>query len=167
MNRRIIAAMPLISLLLFLFFGLFDDNWSLGASFFFLIPISWVLLSRHPWKRLSEIMPLVALAVFLWIGFGFDVWHPTWLIFLSVPLVNMIVERKITMRKAVGIVISATYIAIGLITDIWHPTWIMFLLIPIINTIFFPPQSSILYAKGSIRSKIRHYVIDEEKEDNE
>ncbi|HRX45020.1 MAG TPA: hypothetical protein P5091_03160, partial [Acholeplasmataceae bacterium] len=99
MKKRIIAAMPLISLMLFLFFGLYDGNWSLGASFFFLIPISWVLLSKKPLKRLSDIMPLVALAVFLWIGFGFKIWHPTWLIFLAVPLVNLIVEKRIDARK--------------------------------------------------------------------
>jgi hypothetical protein len=29
MNKRIIAAMPLISVMLFLFFGLYQDNWSL------------------------------------------------------------------------------------------------------------------------------------------
>src|SRR3989339_785442 len=81
MNKRIIAAMPLISVMLFLFFGLYKNNWSLGATFFFLIPMSWILLSRNPLRRLSDMMPMIALAVFLWIGFGFKVWHPTCLVF--------------------------------------------------------------------------------------
>jgi hypothetical protein len=166
MKKRIIAAMPLISLMLFLFFGLYDGNWSLGASFFFLIPISWVLLSKKPFKRLSDIMPLVALAVFLWIGFGFKVWHPTWLIFLSVPLVNLIVEKRIDARKLVAICVTAAYITIGLITKEWHPTWIMFLLIPIINTIFLPRKTSFIYTNDSFRSRVRHYVIDEEKDED-
>lgn len=165
MKKRIIAVMPLISLMLFLFFGLYNDNWSLGASFFFLIPISWVLLSSRPWKRLSDIMPLVALAVFLWIGFGFKIWHPTWLVFLAVPLVNLIIEKRIDARKLVAILVTSAYIAIGLITEEWHPTWIMFLLIPIINTIFFPRKTSFMYTGDSLRSKIRHYVIDEEPDD--
>lgn len=165
MKRRIIAATPLISLMLFLFFGLYNSNWSLGASFFFLIPISWVLLSGNPWKRLSDMMPLVALAIFLWIGFGFKIWHPTWLVFFTVPLVNLIVERKIDIRKLVAILVTVAYIVIGLLTEEWHPTWIMFLLIPIINTIFFPKKTSIIYSQGTIRSKIRHYVIDEERDD--
>lgn len=165
MKKRIIAATPLISLSLFLFFGLYNDNWSLGASFFFLIPISWVLLSSKPWNRLSDIMPIVSLAVFLWIGFGFDKWHPTWLVFLLVPLVNLIVEKRINMRKLVAIIVTAAYIAVGLITDEWHPTWIMFFLIPIINTLFFPKKSSIIYTNESFRSKIRRYVIEEEKDE--
>ncbi|MDY0075232.1 MAG: hypothetical protein WC992_05660 [Acholeplasmataceae bacterium] len=165
MKNRIIAVTPLISLMLFLFFGLYMDNWSLGASFFFLIPISWVLFSQHPFRRLSDIMPLVALAVFLWIGFGFKVWHPTWLVFLSIPLVNLIVERKIDARKMVTILVIISYIVFGLISTVWHPTWIMLLLIPIINTLFFPRKSSIIYADRSLRSRIRHYVIDEEKDE--
>lgn len=165
MNKRIIAAMPLISVMLFLFFGLYQDNWSLGATFFFLIPMSWILLSRHPLRRLSDMMPMIALAVFLWIGFGFKVWHPTWLVFFAIPLVNLIIDRKIDMRKLVTIMVTAAYITIGLITEEWHPTWIIFLLIPIINTIFFPQKSNIIFSKGSMRSKIRHYVIDEERDE--
>lgn len=166
MKKRIIAATPLISVMLFLFFGLYDDNWSLGATFFLLIPMSWVLLSSKPWNRLSDIMPLVALAVFLWIGFGFKVWHPTWLVFLAIPLVNLIVDKKIDLRKMVAILVTALYVTIGLITEEWHPTWIIFFLIPIINTIFLPKKTSIIYANESFRSKIRHYVIDEEKDDD-
>lgn len=165
MKRRIIAAVPLISVLLFLFFGLYYNNWGLGASFFFLIPISWIFFSAKPWRRLYESMPLIALAIFLWIGFGFKIWNPTWLVFLAVPLVNLIVEKKIDMRKLVTILVTATYIVIGLITKEWHPTWIIFFLIPIINTLFFPKKTSVIYANGSIRSKIRHYVIDEERDE--
>ena len=165
MKKRIIAATPLISLALFLFFGLYNDNWSLGATFFLLIPMSWVLLSPNPWRRLSDIMPIIALASFLCIGFGFDIWHPTWLVFFAVPLINLIIDKKIDVRKLVAILVTAAYVTIGLITEEWHPTWIIFFLIPIINTIFFPKKTSIIYANESFKSKIRHFVIDEEKDD--
>lgn len=165
MKQRIVAATPLISVMLFLFFGLYNGNWALGASFFLLIPISWVILSKYPWRRLSDIMPIVALAIFLWIGFGYNTWHPTWLVFFSIPLVNLIVERKIDLRKLVSILVVGAYITIGLMTKEWHPTWIMLLLIPIINTIFFPKKTNVIFQQGSFRSKIRHYVIDEEKDE--
>ena len=41
----------------------------------------------------------------------------------------------------------------------------MFFLIPIINTLFFPKKSSIIYTNESFRSKIRRYVIEEEKDE--
>ncbi|MCF7930078.1 MAG: hypothetical protein K9L02_01040 [Acholeplasmataceae bacterium] len=166
-KRRIIAVMPLISLLLFLGAGLYLENWSLGWTFFLLIPISWILLTGKPFKKLSEIMPMVSLILFLWLGFGFDLWHPGWMVFLLVPIVNLIVEKKINARKLVGIIVTGSYIAIGLITDEWHPTWIMFLLIPIINTIFFPQKNAFVeFGTESIKNRFRNIIIDEEKDED-
>lgn len=142
MRKRLLAAMPLISVLLFLVAWLYFDKIELGVTFFLLIPLSWILLTGNVLKRLSEIMPFIALMLFLWLGFGFDFWHPGWLVFFLIPLTNIIVERKIDARKMVGIVVTAAYISLGLIYDTWHPTWIMFLLIPIINTLFFPQKNA-------------------------
>ena len=142
MRKRLLAAMPLISVLLFLVAWLYFDKIELGVTFFLLIPFSWILLTGNVLKRLSEIMPFIALMLFLWLGYGFDFWHPGWLVFFLIPLTNIIVERKIDARKMVGIVVTAAYISLGLIYDTWHPTWIMFLLIPIINTLFFPQKNA-------------------------
>lgn len=167
MRRRIIAVTPLISLLLFLFSGMYLENWSLGWTFFLLIPISLILFNRNPLKRLPEMMPLITLVAFLWLGFGFDLWHPGWVVFLLIPLVDMIVERKFYARKIVAVVVTGAYIAIGLTTGKWSPTWIMFLLIPIINTLFFPRSHSFISFSGSdFKSKVRNIIIDEEKDED-
>lgn len=167
LKRRIIAVMPLISLLLFLGAGLFLDKWALGWTFFLLIPVSWILLTGQPLKRLSEIMPMISLILFLWLGFGLELWHSGWLVFLLVPIVNLIVEKRINARKMVGLVITAAYIAIGLIWNEWHPTWIIFLLIPIINTIFFPQKNAFVeFRTENIRSRFRNIIIDEEKDED-
>jgi len=168
MKKRLLAAMPMISLFLFLGAGLFLENWQLGWTFFLLIPLSWVLLTGKPLKRLNESMPLICLVVFLWLGFGFDLWHPGWMVFLLIPLVNLMVERKLDARKIVGILVTAAYIAIGLLfDDMWHPTWIMFLLIPIINTIFFPQKFAyVSFNSTTLRHKFRDIIDYEDEEDN-
>jgi general stress protein CsbA len=113
-------------------------------------------------------MPMISLIIFLWLGFGADLWHPGWMVFLLVPIVNIIVEKRIRPRKMVGIVITATYIAIGLLTDEWHPTWIIFLLIPIINTIFFPQKHAFIeFGTETVKSRFKNFIIEEEKDDED
>ncbi len=150
MRRRIIAVTPLVSLLLFLVAGLYLENWPLGWTFFLLIPLSLILLNRHPLKKLPEMMPFISLLVFLWLGFGFDLWHPGWLVFLSIPLVTMIIERKISPRKLVALLVAAAYVTYGLLMHEWHPTWIVFLLIPIINTIFSHKNIALYHSMETI-----------------
>ncbi|TVP85674.1 MAG: hypothetical protein EA375_03670 [Acholeplasmataceae bacterium] len=167
-KNRVIAAMPLISLLLFLFAGLYLENWNLGWTFFLLIPLSIVLLTGKPLKRLSEVMPFISLIVFLWLGFGFELWHPGWAVFLLIPLVNILVDGKIPPRKLVGLLITGGYLAIGLVTDQWHPTWIIFLLIPIINTIFFPQQSAyVSMTRNSFKNRFKDIIINAKTSDDE
>ncbi|MCR3906853.1 MAG: hypothetical protein NUK62_07530 [Tenericutes bacterium] len=164
MKNRILAVMPLVSVLLFLVAGLYWGEWVLGLTAFFLIPLSWILLTGKPLKRLSEIMPFVCLIVFLWLGFGLDLWHPGWMVFFLIPLVNIIVERRVNARKIVGIVVTGAYIGIGLATGQWHPTWIMFLLIPIINTIFFPQRHAYINInKDMFKAKFKDIIIEHEK----
>lgn len=166
-NKRILAVVPLISLMLFLISGLYYENWSLGWTFFLLIPISTILFTGNPWKRLSEMMPLITLTVFLWLGFGFDLWHPGWIVFLLIPVVNLIVEKKINARKLVGIVVVAAYITIGFLYNEWGRAWIIFFLIPIINTIFFPQKNAYFsFGKESIRSKINKIIIEQDDKDD-
>ncbi|MBN1968789.1 MAG: hypothetical protein JW870_05440 [Candidatus Delongbacteria bacterium] len=168
MKKRIISVTPLISILLFLVAGLYLDNWGLGWTFFLLIPLSFILLNRNPLKKLPEMMPLIALVVFLWLGLGLSLWHPGWLVFLLIPLTDMIIEKKVSARKMVAILITGAYVAIGLLTDKWSPTWIMFLLIPIINTIFFPQKHSFVTFNGNdLKSKFRNIIIEHEKKDEE
>jgi hypothetical protein len=166
MKRRILAATPLIALLMFLVSGFYLANWQLGWTFFLLIPLSWILLTGNILRRLNEVMPLIALLVFLWLGFGLDLWNPGWVVFLLIPLTNMIVERKINARRMVAILVVAAYVAIGIWTEDWHPLWIMLLLIPIINTIFFPQRHAYFGSNDKgWKDTFRRIIIDEEKDE--
>lgn len=85
---------------------------------------------------------LLAVAVFLLIGFSTRVWSPTWLVFLSIPLVSIIVDiatnRKDIVGKVTGVVASIcviTFLLIGFLAHTWHPTWVIFFAIPISGTI--------------------------------
>lgn len=172
MKRRILAAVPLISIMLFLVAGLYYQNWKIGWSFFLLIPLSWILLSAHPFKKINDLIPMIVLIVFFWLGFGFGLWHPGWIVFLLVPLINMIGEKRIRPRKLVTISITLIYVAVGVFTKSWHPEWIMLLLIPIINTIFFPYNiKKFTSHKGVWKTDFSKYftdkfVVDEEEDED-
>ncbi len=167
-RKRIIAAVPMISVLLFLAAGLYLDDWQLGWTFFLLIPVSWIFLVKNPLKRVNEIMPLICLILFLWLGFGLEAWHPGWLVFLLVPVVNLIVEKKMSLRRLVSLIVIGGYIAIGLITEDWHPNWIMLLLIPIINTIFFPQKEAFIsFNSQTMKKQFRNIVIEPDDEEDE
>lgn len=166
MKKRVLAVMPLVSLFIFLAVGLYLEKWLLGATAFLLIPLSVMLLTGNPWKRLSESMPLIALTVFLILGFGFDAWNPGWVVFFSIPLVNMITEGRLRPRKLVGIAIAIIYVLLGLFTELgWHPTWLIFLLIPIINTLFFPQRFAYMHINGqTLKEKFKSIIIDHEED---
>lgn len=154
MKRRIVATLPLISIFLLLLFGFGFDNWRLGISFIFLIPLFTVLLSDHIGKRLNRQMPYIAFSLFLWLWLGFGKAHPGWLVFFLVPFSNMIYHRRFTPRKIISTIIIALYIIISVFytrdffpeslkvfgDSFWHPGWIMLLLVPIFSNIFFPPK---------------------------
>jgi hypothetical protein len=165
MKQRIIAAMPLISLTLFLGVGIFYQEWEKAAGFFLLIPLSWIVFSKHPLRRLSDFMIIIALGVFLWIGITFEVWHPTWLVFLSIPLVDVIADKKLTPRRLVFIAILGVYILLGVLFDEWNRAWIVLFFIPIINTIFFPNKTFKNMTREPIGERFRRYVINEERDE--
>ncbi len=149
MKERIVSAMPLISLLLFLFSGFVLEDWLLGLTFFLLIPLSVVLFSKNITKRLNQLMPLIALMLFLWLALGFDAAHPGWVVFFLIPLSDTIFNGKLDGRKFITFAITILYILLGIfLDDFWHPGWLVFLLIPIINTLFFPQKTISFVHKG-------------------
>ncbi len=85
---------------------------------------------------------LLATALFLVIGFTLQVWNPTWLVFLSIPLVSIIVDIVTNRRDIVGKVTGVvsmlcviTFLLVGFLAHTWHPTWVIFFAIPISGTI--------------------------------
>lgn len=164
MKKRILASMPLVSLLLFLWAWIFLDKLGLGLSFFLLVPLSAMLLTGNIFKRLNEAMPFIALLVFLWIGFTTDIWHPTWVVFFLIPISNIVFDRKLEPRRLVSLAVTAAYITLGIIYGYWHPYWIMFLLIPIINTLFFPKKNAYFTVNSNFTSRVRRVINDDEDE---
>lgn len=179
MKQRIVSTMPLIVLFLLLFSGFVLDNWLLGASFIFLIPLSWIILSNNIVKRVHQSMPLIALALFLWLGFGFDAFHPGWVVFFLIPLSDMIYNGRFDARKMVTVIITVIYIAVGFTYTLdffpealqifgdsfWHPGWVIFFLIPIINNLFFPNKNTIIYMnKNQWKERFRSYVKNDDDE---
>lgn len=158
MRERLVAATPLISLLLFLFSGFVLDSWGMGLSFFLLIPLSLILLTQHYLQRLNQMMPLIALLVFLWLHFGADLAHPGWVVFFAIPISDTVIGGKINAKKFVTLSITLGYIVLGfLIEGFWHPGWLIFLLIPIINILFFPSQTMRFYSSRSKTFKSTFY----------
>ena len=85
----------------------------------------------------------------------------------------MIVERKITPRKLVNVIVIGGFIGLSLYLDEWHPTWLILFLIPIINTIFFPYDSFKFKNKeNNWEDRIKKFVndkiiVDHQKSDDE
>ena len=159
MRKRLVDTMPLIALVLFLFSWFVLDDLRLGWTFFLLIPLSWILLSKNVFRRLNQAMPLITLLLFLWLWLGFDMANPGFLVFLLIPLSDMLLTGKITPRKLVAVSITAIYVVVGAITGNWHPNWIIFFLIPIINNLFFPNKDKLIFmSKENITDRIKSFV---------
>ena len=92
--------------------------------------------------QIVSLTALLAAAVFLILGFTMGAWHIAWVVFLSIPIVSIIVDivvnRKDTSGKISGIVsllCVAAYMLMGFVWGLWHPGWIVFLAIPISGVI--------------------------------
>jgi len=171
MKQRILAATPLISIFLFLAGGFILENWLLGATFFLLIPLSWILLTGSMRKRINQSMPFISLLVFLWLAIGFDLAHPGWVVFFAIPITDTLLNGKFNAKKLITLVATVTYLLLGFVGGYWHPGWLVFLLIPIINILFFPNKQAIFYWKKSdFKSRIYDFVDDvsvRKKEENQ
>ena len=166
MKQRIVKAMPLISLTLFLGSGLFWEDWLLGLSFFLLVPISWMIYSKHPMRRFNDLVIPITLLVYIWLGAGFGWWGYAWVVFFLIPLSGWFVERKLSPRRIVSASVVALFVTLGFLTEEWNKVWIVLLLIPIVNTIFFPVERRIGWpASESFRQNIRRVIIDEDEDD--
>lgn len=82
-RKRMMAATPIICLIIFLLLGFSFGLWHPGWMVFFLIPLMPFLVG---YKRVKITYPLVCVVIYLIIGFAFSWWHPGWLIFLTIPV---------------------------------------------------------------------------------
>ncbi len=168
MRQRIIAAMPFISLLLFLASGFILEEWLLGLSFFLLIPLSIVLLTGNFVRKLNQAMPLITVLVFLWLAIGLDLAHPGWVVFFAIPITDMLLNGRLNAKKMVTLSITVIYLVIGFVFNLWHPGWLIFLLIPIVNTLFFPSKNNVIFMnKSDIKRHINNFVFDVKNESDD
>ncbi len=95
----------------------------------------------HKQKIGGSVIGLVAVLsafVFLFIGFTQHIWSPTWLVFLSIPLVSLIVDLVTKKNDPVGMVSGVVsfvcvvvYLCLGFSLNLWHPGWLVFFAVPV------------------------------------
>ena len=91
-RKRIVAATPMICLIIYLFIGFQFEKWHPTWLVFFLIPVMPFLLGL---KKIVVTWPLCCAIIYLIMGIGFGYWHPGWLIFLTIPVVGILFPHKI------------------------------------------------------------------------
>ncbi len=85
-QRRVVAATPLISLLIFLTLGLVWGLWHPGWLAFLLIPIVPYFVGL---KQFRMTFSLLIVVIFVVLG-SFGYWHPGWLVFLLIPIYHIL-----------------------------------------------------------------------------
>ena len=91
MSILISFGVPALSVLAFLFAGIFGNNgWRMSWLFLIIIPIYWSgLVAFYKKNPYLFLFPLLALGIYLFIGLAVDDnkgWNPYWLILLEIPL---------------------------------------------------------------------------------
>ncbi len=80
---RIIAATPLICVLVYLFIGFEYNLWHPSWVIFLAIPIVPSILR---FKSFKGMYPIVIAIAYLLIGLFLNKWHPGWIIFITIPI---------------------------------------------------------------------------------
>ena len=113
-------------------------------------------------EKISSIYVLLVVIGYILLGSLLDLWHPAWILFISIPLVDSIMEAIIQKNpKAFAFPILAVivFLFVGCVYDIWHPTWIVFILIPV--------YYSIVPGKLKVEVNVEsNDEIDDDEEDN-
>lgn len=86
-----------IVLAAYLLLGLVSGAWWQGLFLLFLIPVYYIvgaaIVSRRVAPMLCGLYPVGATAWFFWMAFIVGQWHPAWVIFLTIPLVEMVIVK--------------------------------------------------------------------------
>ncbi len=99
LKKRIVAATPMICLIIYLSLGYCIDGvnmWLHGLPVFLLIPIMPVILSENIYKLMY---PLFCIIIYICIGASANIWHPTWIIFLTIPVFYIIFGPYLDRKK--------------------------------------------------------------------
>lgn len=97
-RKRLIAAAPFISLLLFFIIWFVVGKFKYAWLAFLLIPLMPILVG---YQRIKFTFSLFITVIYLIIGFAYGVWHPGWIIFLLIPIYHILFPKSIYCKKKI------------------------------------------------------------------
>lgn len=90
-RKRLVAATPLICLIIYLFVGFYFHIWHPTWTIFFFIPIMPIILGL---QKITYSYSLLCSIIYVVLGIFCDLWHPGWLIFLTIPVFHILFPPK-------------------------------------------------------------------------
>lgn len=87
---KIIAATPMITVIIYLLLGFCANAWHPGWIVFLAIPVVPMILGR---LTLTGLYPILVVIAYLVMGFVWKLWHPGWIIFLTIPVVEIFLPK--------------------------------------------------------------------------
>ncbi|MDE5547264.1 MAG: hypothetical protein K2M08_02180 [Anaeroplasmataceae bacterium] len=91
LRAKIIAATPMITIIIYLLLGFYLDAWHPGWIVFFAIPIVPMMLGK---VTIMGLYPVLVVIAYLLMGIIGDLWHPGWIIFLTIPVVEIFLPKN-------------------------------------------------------------------------
>ncbi|MDE7263986.1 MAG: hypothetical protein K2N64_04940 [Anaeroplasmataceae bacterium] len=91
LRTKIIAATPMITIIVYLLLGFCANAWHPGWIVFFAIPLVPMLLGD---VTITGLYPLIVVIVYLLMGLIGKLWHPGWIIFLTIPVVEIFLPKN-------------------------------------------------------------------------
>lgn len=112
--------------------------------------------------KIISVYTLLVVIGYILLGAFLDLWHPAWILFISIPLVDSIIEaifQKDAKKFAFPVLAVIVFLFVGCVYHIWHPTWVVFILIPVYYSL----------VPGGVKVKVNidtNSDDDEDEEDN-
>lgn len=136
-RNKIIALMPFISTITFIFLGFGWNLWHPGWMVFLLIPVIAIILNTKAKNTIIALSPFISTLVYLFIGFQYDLWNPGWMVFLFIPMISIILSTKfkdmiVALSPFVALIV---FMLLGTYKDLWNPGWLVFLIIPMLSAL--------------------------------
>lgn len=94
-GQNIVAATPLIAVIVYLLLGFFLDAWHPGWLIFFIVPVSGILFTPYRKNKLVALSPFIAVTIFIILGTYVPQGYTYgWLIFLIIPLFGVFSRKN-------------------------------------------------------------------------
>lgn len=90
-QRKLIQAMPILSVMIFLILGYTLEAWHPGWLVFLSIPVSGILFAPYKKRKLAALSPFIAVTIFMLVGtYVENGFMYSWLAFLLIPLFGIL-----------------------------------------------------------------------------